>query len=95
MQATGRFPHGWLTLEEVTHHHPPEAPPRDRRNYGGWPCDRLAHLPWKVFLSRDGTAVFGALAPIVLPLSGATALAEPGLLWKSVYLPLLDSSSPR
>ncbi|MFD8544629.1 potassium channel family protein [Streptomyces sp. NPDC059649] len=85
-----QFTHGRLMLEEVTHHHPPEAPPRDRRNYGAWLRDRLAHLPWKVFLSREVIAVFGALAAIVLVLAGATALAEPGPLWKSVYLPLLD-----
>ncbi|MFI0789907.1 NAD-binding protein [Streptomyces lydicus] len=85
-----QFTHGRLMLEEVTHHHPPEAPPRDRRNYGVWLRDRLAHLPWTVFLSREVIAVFGALAAIVLVLAGATALAEPGPLWKSVYLPLLD-----
>lgn len=85
-----QFTHGRLMLEEVTHHHPPEAPTRDRRGYGAWLRDRLAHLPWKVFLSHEILAVFGALAAIVLVLAAATALAEPGPLWKSVYLPLLD-----
>ncbi|MGY4959143.1 potassium channel family protein [Streptomyces nigrescens] len=85
-----QFTHGRLMLEEVTHHHPPEAPPRDRRGYGAWLRDRLAHLPWKVFLSREVIAVFGALAAIILALAGATALAGPGPLWKSLYLPLLD-----
>jgi len=85
-----QFTHGRLMLEEVTHHHPPEPPPRARRGYGTWLRDRLAHLPWTVFLSREVIAVFGALAAIVLVLAGATALAEPGPLWKSLYLPLLD-----
>ncbi|WP_438484930.1 NAD-binding protein [Streptomyces sp. S186] len=85
-----QFTHGRLMLEEVTHHHRPEAPSRDRRRYGGWLRRRLAHLPWKVFLSREVLSVFGALTAIVLALSVATALAEPGPLWKSVYLPLLD-----
>lgn len=85
-----QFTHGRLMLEEVTHHHPPEAPQRDRRSYGAWLRDRLAHLPWTVFLSREIIAVFGALAAIVAILAVATALAEPGPLWKSVYLPLLD-----
>ncbi|MFI1496135.1 NAD-binding protein [Streptomyces platensis] len=85
-----QFTHGRLMLEEVTHHHPPESPPRARRSYGAWLRDRLAHLPWTVFLSREVIAVFGALAAIVLALAGATALAEPGPLWKSLYLPLLD-----
>ncbi|WP_328390045.1 NAD-binding protein [Streptomyces sp. NBC_00400] len=85
-----QFTHGRLMLEEVTHHHPPESPPRARRSYGAWLRDRLAHLPWTVFLSREVIAVFGALAAIVLVLAGATALAEPGPLWKSLYLPLLD-----
>ncbi|MFD3420093.1 NAD-binding protein [Streptomyces decoyicus] len=85
-----QFTHGRLMLEEVTHHHPPEAPPRGRRGYGAWLRDRLAHLPWKVFLSREVIAVFGVLAAIIVALAGATALAEPGPLWKSLYLPLLD-----
>ncbi|MEK2478262.1 NAD-binding protein [Streptomyces noursei] len=85
-----QFTHGRLMLEEVTHHHRPEAPPRDRRRYGAWLRGRLAHLPWKVFLSREVLSVFGVLAAIVLALAVATALAEPGPLWKSVYLPLLD-----
>ncbi|MFI7090447.1 NAD-binding protein [Streptomyces lydicus] len=85
-----QFTHGRLMLEEVTHHHPPEAPPRGRRSHGAWLRDRLAHLPWKVFLSRELIAVFGVLAAIVLVLAGATALAESEPLWKSLYLPLLD-----
>ncbi|MCX4671183.1 hypothetical protein OG453_31650 [Streptomyces sp. NBC_01381] len=46
--------------------------------------------PWKVFLSREVTAVFGALAAIVVVLALATFLVERGPLWRSVYLPLLD-----
>ncbi|MFI9045469.1 NAD-binding protein [Streptomyces sp. NPDC053427] len=85
-----QFTHGRLMLEEVTHHHAPETAPSDRRGYGAWLRDRLGHLPWKVFLSREVIAVFGALAAIVLALGTATALVEPGPLWKSFYLPMLD-----
>ncbi|MFI0712347.1 NAD-binding protein [Streptomyces inhibens] len=85
-----QFTHGRLMLEEVTHHHAPDAPEHRRRGSGAWLRDRLAHLPWKVFLSREVIAVFGALAAIVVALAAATALVEPGPLWKSVYLPLLD-----
>ncbi|MFD9357851.1 NAD-binding protein [Streptomyces sp. NPDC060031] len=84
-----QFTHGRLMLEEVTHHHAPASPAR-RRAYRGWLSDRLGHLPWKIFVSREVTAVFGVLAAAVLLLATATAVVEDGPLWKSVYLPLLD-----
>ncbi|MGW2017765.1 potassium channel family protein [Streptomyces sp. NPDC001927] len=76
-------------LEEVTHHHAPAAPTTSR-GYGERLRGHLRHLPWRVFLSREVTAVFGVLAAIVLLLSVATALVEDGPLWRAVYLPLLD-----
>ncbi|MFE0173682.1 NAD-binding protein [Streptomyces sp. NPDC059002] len=86
-----QFTHGRLMLEEVTHHHAPELPVRERRDRGGWFAERLAHLPWKVFLSRQVVAVFGALAAIVVALSIATwLLTEEHPWWKNLYLPLLD-----
>ncbi|MET7897531.1 NAD-binding protein [Streptomyces mirabilis] len=87
-----QFTHGRLMFEEVTHHHAPEPTARERRgSVGGWLRARLAHLPWRVFLSRDVLAVFGALAAIVLALTAATALfADEHPWWKNVYLPLLD-----
>ena len=87
-----QFTHGRLMFEEVTHHHAPEPAARERRGpVGGWLRARLAHLPWRVFLSRDVLAVFGALAAIVLALTAATALfADEHPWWKNVYLPLLD-----
>jgi hypothetical protein len=87
-----QFTHGRLMFEEVTHHHAPEPAARERRgSVGGWLRARLAHLPWRVFLSRDVLAVFGALAAIVLALTVATALfADEHPWWKNVYLPLLD-----
>lgn len=84
-----QFTHGRLMLEEVTHHHAPASPAR-RRAYRGWLSDRLGHLPWKIFVSREVTAVFGVLAAAVVLLATATAVVEDGPLWKSVYLPLLD-----
>ncbi|MFD3943335.1 NAD-binding protein [Streptomyces sp. NPDC058579] len=84
-----QFTHGRLMLEEVTHHHAPEAP-KTSRGYGERLRGHLRHLPWRVFLSREVTAVFGVLAAIVLLLSVATALVEDGPLWRAVYLPLLD-----
>ena len=70
-----QFTHGRLMFEEVTHHHAPKPAARERRgSVGGWLRARLAHLPWRVFLSRDVLAVFGALAAIVLALTAATAL---------------------
>ncbi|MBT1182706.1 potassium transporter TrkA [Streptomyces sp. CJ_13] len=84
-----QFTHGRLMLEEVTHHHAPASPAR-RRTYRGWLSDRLGHLPWKIFVSREVTAVFGVLAAAVVLLATATAVVEDGPLWKSVYLPLLD-----
>ncbi|MFD4230384.1 NAD-binding protein [Streptomyces sp. NPDC058545] len=87
-----QFTHGRLMLEEVTHHHAPEPAVRERRaRVGGWLRARLAHLPWRVFLSREVIAVFGALAAIVVALTVATALfAHEHPWWKNVYLPLLD-----
>ncbi|MFF1838634.1 NAD-binding protein [Streptomyces sp. NPDC058231] len=86
-----QFTHGRLMLEEVTHHHAPDPPSRQRRGSRGWLRARLAHLPWKVFLAREVIAVFGALAAIVVALAAATALfAHEHPWWKNVYLPMLD-----
>ncbi|WP_406362592.1 NAD-binding protein [Streptomyces sp. NBC_00715] len=88
-----QFTHGRLMFEEVTQqHHAPEPAVRERRgSVSGWVRARLAHLPWRVFLSRDVLAVFGALAAIVLALTAATALfADEHPWWKNAYLPLLD-----
>ncbi|MER6127974.1 NAD-binding protein [Streptomyces sp. NPDC001795] len=87
-----QFTHGRLMLEEVTHHHAPEPARRSRRGRtGAWLRARLAHLPWKVFLSREVTAVFGALGAMVLALAAATALfADEHPWWKNLYLPMLD-----
>ncbi|MER5929070.1 NAD(P)-binding protein [Streptomyces sp. NPDC002054] len=84
-----QFTHGRLMLEEVTHHRLPEAPDR-RLRYRSWLRDRLGRLPWKVFVSREVTAVFGVLGAAVVTLAAVTALVEDGPLWRSVYLPLLD-----
>ncbi|MFJ6353242.1 NAD-binding protein [Streptomyces sp. NPDC092046] len=84
-----QFTHGRLMLEEVTHHHDPETP-RASRAYRDLLFGHLTHLPWKVFVSKEVTAVFGALAAIVLLLSAVTALVVDVPLWKAVYLPLLD-----
>ncbi|MFJ7587485.1 NAD-binding protein [Streptomyces sp. NPDC097617] len=84
-----QFTHGRLMLEEVTHHHPPEPSSR-RRGYRAWLRDRLGHLPWRIFVSREVTAVFGVLGVAVVLLASATALVEDGPLWKAIYLPLLD-----
>ncbi|MER5730384.1 hypothetical protein ABT084_18970 [Streptomyces sp. NPDC002138] len=84
-----QFTHGRLMLEEVTHHRAPESPSR-RRAYGSRLRDRLGHLPRKIFVSREVTAVFGVLGAAVVLLATATAVVEDGPLWKSVYLPLLD-----
>ncbi|MFF8991002.1 NAD-binding protein [Streptomyces sp. NPDC014983] len=87
-----QFTHGRLMLEEVTHHHAPEPARRSRRGRtGAWLRARLAHLPWKVFLSRELTAVFGALGAMVLALAAATALfTDEHPWWKNLYLPMLD-----
>ncbi|MEU4096838.1 NAD-binding protein [Streptomyces sp. NPDC026673] len=87
-----QFTHGRLMLEEVTHHHAPEPAARERRSrVGSWLGSHLAHLPWRVFLSREVSAVFRVLAAVVLGLSAATALfADEHPWWKNVYLPLLD-----
>lgn len=87
-----RSTHGRLVLEEVTLRHPSEAGRRSRRaRTGAWLRTRLGHLPWKVFLSREVTAVFGALAATVLALAAATALfAGEHPWWKNLYLPMLD-----
>ncbi|MEU6252023.1 NAD-binding protein [Streptomyces sp. NPDC047043] len=86
-----QFTHGRLMLEEVTHQ-PAEPDNRARRlRPRGWLRARLAHLPWKVFLSHQLAAVYGALAAVVVGLSTATALfADEHPWWKNVYLPLLD-----
>ncbi|MCZ0983204.1 NAD-binding protein [Streptomyces diastatochromogenes] len=84
-----QFTHGRLMLEEVTHHHPP-MPTEERRRHREWLRGHLRHLPWKVFVSREVTAVFGALAAIVMVLAFATWLFTDGPVWKAVYLPLLD-----
>ncbi|MEU8696019.1 NAD-binding protein [Streptomyces sp. NPDC048665] len=87
-----QFTHGRMMLEEVTHRHTPEPVRRSRRvRTGVWLRARLAHLPWKVFLSREVTAVFGALGAMVLALAAATALfADEHPWWKNFYLPMLD-----
>ncbi|MGW5056264.1 NAD-binding protein [Streptomyces sp. NPDC004096] len=87
-----QFTHGRLMLEEVTHHRAPEPAVRKLRGrLAVWLRGRLGHLPWKVFLSREVTAVFGVLAAIVVALATATALfADEHPWWKNVYLPLLD-----
>ncbi|WP_328885644.1 NAD-binding protein [Streptomyces sp. NBC_00316] len=85
-----QFTHGRLMLEEVTHDHAQEAP-ADTHTVGGWLRDRLTHLPWKVFVSREVMSVFGLLAAVVILLSLATLVLVDGVpLWKAVYLPLLD-----
>lgn len=87
-----QFTHGRLMLEEVTHQHTLEAAPRGLHfRPGAWLRARLAHLPWRVFLSREVTAVFGALGAMVLALAAATALfADEHPWWKNLYLPMLD-----
>ncbi|WP_327256435.1 hypothetical protein [Streptomyces sp. NBC_01244] len=86
-----QFTHGRLMLEEVTQHHGPDpTSSRRQRAYRSWLRDRLGHLPWRVFVSREVTAVFGVLGAAVVLLAAVTALVEDGPLWKSVYLPLLD-----
>lgn len=85
-----QFTHGRLMLEEVTADRTLEAP-SGSRGIGGWLRERLTHLPWKVFVSRELTSVFGVLAAVVALLSLATYAAVDGIpLWKAVYLPLLD-----
>ncbi|MGI5453008.1 NAD-binding protein [Streptomyces sp. CA-249302] len=85
-----QFTHGRLMLEEVTHVSEPAAGTR-RPRPRGWLRARFAHLPWKVFLSHQLAAVYGALAAVVVGLSTATALfADEHPWWKNVYLPLLD-----
>ncbi|MFJ9726014.1 NAD-binding protein [Streptomyces sp. NPDC101209] len=82
---------GRLVLEEVGRH-PAEPAVRNRRlRPRRWLRARLARLPWKVFLSHQLIAVYGALAAVVVVLSIATALfADEHPWWKNVYLPLLD-----
>ncbi|MFE0514855.1 NAD-binding protein [Streptomyces sp. NPDC058964] len=87
----GQFTHGRLMLEEITHHDPEPVARTRRSHLRAWFRARLAHLPWKVFLSHQLTAVYGALAAVVIALSTATALfADEHPWWKNVYLPLLD-----
>jgi len=86
-----QFTHGRLMLEEVTHLAAEQAARARRLRPRAWLRARLAHLPWKVFLSHQLTAVYGALAAVVVGLSTATALfADEHPWWKNVYLPLLD-----
>ncbi|MGW7385728.1 NAD-binding protein [Streptomyces sp. NPDC054794] len=87
-----QFTHGRLLLEEITHHHTTEPAARGRRGRArSWLRARLAHLPWRVFLSHQLAAVYGTLAAIVVALSTATALfADEHPWWKNTYLPLLD-----
>ncbi|MGW0766235.1 NAD-binding protein [Streptomyces sp. NPDC002676] len=88
-----QFTHGRLMLEEVTHHHAPEEAQRGRPGHrtSAWLRAKLAHLPWKVFLSREVTAVYGALGAMELALAAATALfADEHPWWKNLYLPMLD-----
>jgi Trk K+ transport system NAD-binding subunit len=83
--------HGRLMLDEVVHHTPEPAARTRRRHLRSWLRARLAHLPWKVFLSHQLASVYGSLAAIVVALSTATALfADEHPWWKNVYLPLLD-----
>ncbi|MFJ3307871.1 NAD-binding protein [Streptomyces sp. NPDC086549] len=87
----GQFTHGRLTLEEVTPHAPQQTARTRRFHPRNWLRSRLAHLPWKVFLSQQLAAVYGSLAAVVVALSTATALfADEHPWWKNVYLPLLD-----
>ncbi|MFD8820567.1 NAD-binding protein, partial [Streptomyces sp. NPDC059627] len=87
-----QFTHGRLMLEEVIHHHTAEPVRRAWRfRPVRWVRARFAHLPWRVFLSRQLAAVYGSLAAVVVALSTATALfADEHPWWKNVYLPLLD-----
>ncbi|MGW3139939.1 NAD-binding protein [Streptomyces sp. NPDC001139] len=82
---------GRLVLEEVGRH-PAEPAVRNRRlRPRRWLRARLARLPWKVFLSHQLIAVYGALSAVVVALSIATALfADEHPWWKNFYLPLLD-----
>ncbi|MEU6140846.1 NAD-binding protein [Streptomyces sp. NPDC047081] len=85
-----QFTHGRLMLEEVTHAFEQAVGAR-RPHLRSWLRRRLAHLPWKVFLSHQLAAVYGALAAVVVGLSTATALfADEHPWWKNIYLPLLD-----
>ncbi|MGW5658178.1 NAD-binding protein [Streptomyces humi] len=87
-----QFTHGRLMLEEVVQHHMAE-PARRTRHFRPvrWVRARLAHLPWRVFLSRQLAAVYGSLAAVVGALATATALfADEHPWWKNFYLPLLD-----
>ncbi|MCX5401977.1 NAD-binding protein [Streptomyces sp. NBC_00102] len=85
-----QFTHGRLMLEEVSADRTLEAP-SDSGTIGGWLRERVAHLPWKVFVSREMTSVLGLLAAVVALLSLATWATVDGIpLWKAVYLPLLD-----
>lgn len=86
-----QFTHGRLMLEEVTHLAAETAARARRFHPRRWLRARLTHLPWKVFLSHQLAAVYGALAAVVLALATATALfADEHPWWKNFYLPLLD-----
>lgn len=86
-----QFTHGRLMLEEITHLAAEPIARARRVRPRAWLRARLAHLPWKVLLSHQLAAVYGALAAVVVGLSTATALfADEHPWWKNVYLPLLD-----
>jgi Trk K+ transport system NAD-binding subunit len=86
-----QFTHGRLMLEEVTQHAFEPAARARRFRPRSWLRARLAHLPWKVFLTHQLAAVYGALAAVVVALATATALfADEHPWWKNFYLPLLD-----
>lgn len=86
-----QYTHGRLMLEEVTQQISEPAVRAGRLRPRSWLRARLAHLPWRVFLSHQLAAVYGALAAVVVGLSTATALfADEHPWWKNFYLPLLD-----
>ncbi|MFF4120963.1 potassium channel family protein [Streptomyces sp. NPDC001714] len=87
-----QFTHGRLMLEEVVHLDTAEPVRRPWRfRPVRWLRARFAHLPWRVFRSRQLAAVYGSLAAVVVALSTATALfADERPWWKNFYLPLLD-----
>jgi Trk K+ transport system NAD-binding subunit len=86
-----QFTHGRLMLEEVSHPAAEQSARTRRFRPRSWVRARLAHLPWKVVLSHQLAAVYGALAAVVAGLSTATALfADERPWWKNIYLPLLD-----
>ncbi|MET7478806.1 NAD-binding protein [Streptomyces sp. NPDC005648] len=86
-----QFTHGRLMLEEISGDATEAAVRRLRLHPRTWLRARLGHLPWRVFLSHQLAAVYGALGAMVVALSTATALfADEHPWWKNFYLPLLD-----